>query len=99
MKSNLPFYKQEHPYSCTVACLRILLAHYGIEVSEAELREKCKTGELGTYARNILACAQEYGFSATLEHLSIERLKKGATGSGYSPYRLHQHVSHEPYSL
>ncbi len=72
----MPFYKQEHPYSCAVACLRILLAHYGIEVSEGELREKCKTRELGTYARDILACAQEYGFSAKLEHLSVEYLKE-----------------------
>lgn len=74
MKSKLPFRRQEHPYSCTVACLRIRLAHHSIEIDEATLRQKCKTHEFGTYARDILACAREFGFTATIEYLSLERL-------------------------
>jgi len=75
MRSNLPFHRQEHPYSCTVACLRILLAYHGIEVDEATLRRKCKTREFGTYASDILACAHELGFAATIKHLSLEQLQ------------------------
>lgn len=75
MKSRLPFRRQEKPYSCTVACLRMLLAYHGIEVDEATLRQKCKTQEFGTYAKNVLACAREFGFTATIEHFSLEQLK------------------------
>ena len=75
MRSNLPFRRQEHPYSCTVACLRILLAHHGVEIDEATLRRKCKTQKFGTYARDVLACAREFGFTATIEHLSLGQLQ------------------------
>ena len=75
MKSRLPFRKQEHPYSCTVACLRTIFAHHGIEIDEATLRQKCKTKEFGTYARDILACVREFGFTATIEHLSLKQLQ------------------------
>ena len=75
MRSNLPFHRQERPYSCTVACLRILLAHHGTNIDEATLRQKCKTREFGTYARDIVACAHEFGFTATIEHLTIEQLQ------------------------
>jgi ABC-type bacteriocin/lantibiotic exporter with double-glycine peptidase domain len=71
----LPFRRQEQPYSCTVACLRMLLAHHGTEIDESTLRQRCKTGELGTYARDILGCARELGFAASIEHLSLERLR------------------------
>ena len=75
MKSRLPFRRQEHPYSCTVACLRMLLAHYGVEMDEADLRYRCKTREFGTYARDIVACARELGFTAMIEHLSLVQLR------------------------
>ncbi|RLC90983.1 MAG: hypothetical protein DRI77_14355 [Chloroflexi bacterium] len=75
MKSKLPFRRQEHPYSCTVACLRMLLAYHGVEMDEAELRHRCKTREFGTYARNVVACARELGFTATIEHLSLVQLR------------------------
>ena len=45
------------------------------EVDEATLRRKCRTQEFGTYAKDILACAREFGFAATIEHLSLGRLK------------------------
>jgi len=76
MRSRLPFRRQEHPYSCTVACLRMLLAYYGVEMDEAELRHRCKTREFGTYARDVVACARELGFIATIEHLSLVQLRR-----------------------
>ncbi len=75
MRSRLPFRRQERPYSCTVACLRMLLAYHGVEIDEATLRRKCKTQELGTYAEDVLVCAREFGFTATIEHLSLEQLR------------------------
>jgi Peptidase_C39 like family len=41
MQSKLPFYRQEKPYSCVPACLRMVLAAKGYVVSESVLRERC----------------------------------------------------------
>ncbi len=75
MRSRLPFRRQERPYSCTVACLRMLLAYHGVEMDGAELRHRCKTREFGTYARDVVACARELGFTATIEYLSLAQLR------------------------
>ena len=75
MKSSLSFRRQEHPYSCTVACLRILLAYHCIDVDEATLCQKCKTREFGTYAKDIVICAREFDFTAIIEHLSLKQLQ------------------------
>jgi hypothetical protein len=37
MTSKLRFIKQEHPDTCAVACLRMLLAARGLDVAEVEL--------------------------------------------------------------
>lgn len=75
MQSKLPFRKQERPYSCAVACLRMLLAHYGIDVDEATLREQCHTGETGTRAGDLVACIRDYDFDAEIQHLTVEELR------------------------
>lgn len=74
MKSKLPFRRQEKPYSCAVACLRMILSLYGIEVDEETLRNRCGTTELGTYAQDIVACAQDFGFRVSVENLDVVRL-------------------------
>ena len=51
------------------------IAHHGIEIDETTLCRKCKTQKFGTYARDVLACAREFGFTATIEHLSLEQLQ------------------------
>jgi ABC-type bacteriocin/lantibiotic exporter with double-glycine peptidase domain len=51
MPSKLPFYKQEEPYSCAPACLRMVLAAKGYTVSESALRERCDCTFLGTDTR------------------------------------------------
>jgi ABC-type bacteriocin/lantibiotic exporter with double-glycine peptidase domain len=83
MKSKLPFHRQETAFSCAVACLRILLEYQGVKVSEAELREKCKTTELGTYAKDLMACARNFGFEASLEYLTVDQLKSLVDGGVY----------------
>jgi len=51
---NVPHYKQEFPYSCIPACVRMVLAHYGRLCTEDELRQLLGTGPHGTRARDIL---------------------------------------------
>lgn len=76
MISKLPIYKQEKPYSCAVACLRMVLSVYGIKISEEELREKCKTTEIGTSAEDMVFCATEFGLEAEIVYLTLPELKK-----------------------
>jgi ABC-type bacteriocin/lantibiotic exporter with double-glycine peptidase domain len=82
MPSKLPFYKQEEPYSCVPACLRMVLAAKGYMMSELALRECCNCTFLGTNALKAIDALQIMGFSKSskgtllLPEL-IEELKAG----------------------
>jgi ABC-type bacteriocin/lantibiotic exporter with double-glycine peptidase domain len=52
----------------------MLLAYHNIEIDETTLRQKCLTRESGTYAKDILICAREFGFTASIENLSLKQL-------------------------
>ena len=52
MPSKPPFVKQERRDSCALACLRMLMAHEGIDVSESELLEEVKPLRGGLPLRN-----------------------------------------------
>lgn len=75
MPSALIVFKQETPYSCMPACLRIVLHHFGIEASEDDLRLRSYTTLWGTNARDAVVCAASFGLrseeirEATLENL------------------------------
>jgi ABC-type bacteriocin/lantibiotic exporter with double-glycine peptidase domain len=52
----------------------MILEHHGSVVSEAELRKRCQTSELGTRVENLLSCARALGFEAEIEYLTVGRL-------------------------
>jgi len=62
----------------------MILAHHGIKVEESALRERCKTTELGTFVEDLLACAREFGFMASIEYLSLDQLR-ALLGQGVYP--------------
>ena len=64
MPTPLPFFKQETPYSCVPACLRMALAHWNIETNEDQLRLRSYTTWWGTRARDAVACIQSFGLAA-----------------------------------
>jgi len=64
MPSALIFFKQETPYSCVPACLKMVLAHFSVEVSEDALRLRSYTTHLGTGAREAVACIKSYSLNA-----------------------------------
>lgn len=64
MSISLPFFKQETPYSCVPACLRMALAHWDIETDEDQLRLQSYTTLWGTRARDAIACIQSFGLAA-----------------------------------
>lgn len=75
-KSKLQFHKQERAYSCAVACLKMILEAFGKDIDESVLRRLCNTSELGTFADDIVSCAEELGFNAEKTYLVVDDLKK-----------------------
>ncbi|MBD2772913.1 cysteine peptidase family C39 domain-containing protein [Iningainema tapete] len=64
MQSRLIFHKQETPYSCVPACLRMMLSAFEVDISEAQLRELCDCTPFGTEALKAVDAVRELGFSS-----------------------------------
>ena len=71
---SVPHYRQEFPYSCVAACVRMVLAHHGRPMSEADLRQLLGTQPHGTPARNLLSGAT-LGFNVHLGPLNLSLLR------------------------
>ncbi len=69
-------HKQEKSYSCTVACLKMVLEHYGIKEDEKTLRVKSKTRFYGTHPINVVECAQSYGLKAYASSLTLSKARE-----------------------
>ena len=67
-----PFYKQETASSCLPACLRMVLAARGLELSEATLRELCDwSPQRSTTSTNVVAAARALGFLHSREDYGL----------------------------
>ena len=75
--TRIPYFAQERPESCVPACLRMVLAAYGIQQSETDLYLCCETDADGTLPRVAARCAQRLGLVASSERLStIQQLQE-----------------------
>jgi ABC-type bacteriocin/lantibiotic exporter with double-glycine peptidase domain len=55
---KLKWFKQERPYSCGAACLRMVLDSHGINIPEDELRKRTKTKpDIGSHPISIVESA------------------------------------------
>lgn len=61
---NVPHFQQERDYSCLPACVRMVLAFYGEQHSEEELRRILKTRVTGTSPANLMLNLPGIGYSA-----------------------------------
>ena len=76
MPGRPPFYRQETKYSCGPACLRMVLASSGIEVSEEELRDLSLCYSVGVDDFMLVEAARKKGFRKTLKgNLTLDELK------------------------
>src|SRR5438309_768719 len=75
---SVPHFKQEYPFSCLAACVRMVLAHYGRLYSEDELRRLIGTSSHGTSARSILHVAA-LGFDVQLRFTNLGELSTALT--------------------
>lgn len=77
VKLKVPFFRQENWYTCGPACLRMLLAYFGIDISEEELEKACGTTELGTTPTQISTGASKSGMDAmATKNANLENLKR-----------------------
>ena len=67
---NVPHYEQELDYSCLPACVRMVMAYYGQEKTESELRTLLKTRPGGTSPVQVMLRLPEMGFEATIQMAS-----------------------------
>jgi ABC-type bacteriocin/lantibiotic exporter with double-glycine peptidase domain len=70
MINTPPYFKQDYQYACSLAVLRMVLAHYGINVTEKELLKKVEKNH-GVNFKNlwnptIAKLAREYGINTTM---------------------------------
>lgn len=76
MPIELPLYGQEKPKSCALACLRMVLAAFGREVSEAEIRTVARMERRGTAIDELERVARVYGLDAQIEETTPEDLRR-----------------------
>jgi len=68
MSTKPSFFSQQTETSCAVACLRMVLATFGIEQTEEELRRICDCGIRGTDALKIVDAARQVGLANTRKY-------------------------------
>jgi ATP-binding cassette subfamily B protein len=71
---RIKFFHQEKPYSCAAACLRMVAATIGIERTEAEIRQLCRTDFRGTYIDDLVSAARQLGLHAEKRNANIAEL-------------------------
>jgi ABC-type bacteriocin/lantibiotic exporter with double-glycine peptidase domain len=69
-----PYFQQAYPFSCVPACLKMVLADLGYEISETELRNLSDCDETGTSPSKAVKAAIECGFNAYQASLTFEEL-------------------------
>lgn len=71
-KSTPPFFRQEHDDTCALACLRMILAHHGTNVTEDELVQAATFESCGISTEEVKRLAERYGFQAEYGYLNLD---------------------------
>lgn len=72
---NVPHFRQELDYSCLPACVRMVLAYYGDQRQEPELRRLLKTRVTGTSPANVMLRLPDIGYEAVVVEASRSVLR------------------------
>ena len=71
---NVPHFRQEFNYSCVAACVRMVLAHYGHNEPEDNVRQLLSTTSRGTRAANVASVVQ-LGFDVRFGTANLPQLQ------------------------
>jgi len=89
MADRPPLYKQETPYSCGPACLRMVAEHLGVRRDEESLRDLCDCGPISVLIRGLsdavklVNAARALGFSAAKHNMGFADLQSEVEGGAF----------------
>jgi ABC-type bacteriocin/lantibiotic exporter with double-glycine peptidase domain len=96
MKIDLPILKQETPFTCLPACVRIVLSYYEHELCEEDIAAACQVNRRGTRFDHVVKFVRSIGFEITrikdggindlFEHLTVNQPIIAALGAEHLPY-------------
>jgi ABC-type bacteriocin/lantibiotic exporter with double-glycine peptidase domain len=76
MRSRPLFFEQERNNTCALACLRMVLAHNGITVTENELVGGTAIEQEGVAFEEVVRLARRYHLSADIQRLDLDGITK-----------------------
>jgi hypothetical protein len=76
MNIELPLYRQEKDNTCALACLRMVLGGFGINVEERELEVSAHLEEQGTVIDDLERLAREFRLVAEIQDASVQDLRR-----------------------
>jgi hypothetical protein len=76
MSIKLQHYRQEKDNTCALACLRMVLAFYGIQVLEGELEAQAHIERKGTDIKELERLAQQFQLAAPIQETTVEELRQ-----------------------
>jgi ABC-type bacteriocin/lantibiotic exporter with double-glycine peptidase domain len=74
MSIEVPHYTQAKINTCALACLRMVLAAYGMLVEEGELEAQAAVEVKGTPTDELVRLARQYGLVADVQDTTVEGL-------------------------
>ena len=74
---DLPTGRQTYDFDCGAKALQIVMAYYGIDVREDELREELKCDSDGVPVRNMISVAEKKGFQVVAKcEVSLDTVRR-----------------------
>lgn len=74
MNFELPLYAQEKRNTCALACLRMVLAAYGVAIQESELEAQALMEKRGTPIGELERLARHFNLDAEIRETTVEEL-------------------------
>lgn len=74
MKSKPPFFAQERPDTCTLACLRMVLAAFGKETTEEQLMRAANMETGGVDIETLERLAHTFGLKPEVAQVQLDDL-------------------------
>ena len=76
MNIELPLYRQEKDNTCTLACLRMVLAAFGTQVEESVLESHARMEDNGVMIEEVQRLARQWRLMAEIQETSIADLRR-----------------------
>jgi len=69
-----PLFREGKTDNCALACLRMLLAHYGTDVAEETLEAEAAKQPGGVFIEELAQLARQHGLAAEIKALTLDQI-------------------------